>query len=253
MPKLKKWDHCKATPPELDGERCPNESTEHTHFCPEHGGLGDDGTKQCMGKSHMSGVRCNNKPEPGRMYCKFHGGNHPIGPDHHAYKHAKYATVAMPKRLAEKYAITSQDPEVMSLAEEIHIVDAMLMDSLERLETKEGADAWKRLYGAVSRFKKARADENAYDMNTAFEEIDSIVLQGSAAYAARRDLQSWLESRRKLTDSDLKRRVALGDMLSRAQTLVMIDNIVGLIQTHVKDHKARTHLSAALLNLVDPS
>jgi len=249
MPTLT-WKTCKGKPPELNGERCQNKSVNGTHFCELHGGLEGDGDERCMGRSRKTGVRCQQKPQPGRHYCKWHGGNHPIREDHHLYKNGKYGTAAMPVKLAEKYAITRQDTEIVELREEIALVDAMLMETLEQLSNKEGTDAWNRLHDAVLSFRKARASTDAYAMNEAMTEIENIVLHGKAAYAARKDLQSWLETRRKLTDSEIRRRKDLGDMITRAQTLIMIDKIVDLVKTYVPDHKSRTHLSAALLQLV---
>ena len=250
MPIKNKWKTCKA---KIDGVRCDKDSVNGTHFCEDHGGLEGPGSKQCMGRATQTGVRCQNTPQPGRDYCKFHGGNLPIGPDHHAYSGGKYRGVAMPVKLAEKYAITQQDTVIVGLEEEIKLTDAMLMDALERLSAKEGVGAWKRLRAAVQRFMTARSDKDTRGMNEAIQEIDTIVMRGGAAAYARQDLQSWLETRRKLNDSEVKRRQILGDMVTRAQTLVMIDQIVELINQHVPDHKSRTHLAAALLKLVDPS
>lgn len=206
-----------------------------------------------MGLSRTTGLRCNNLPVKGRRFCRMHGANIPTGLDHPKYKHGKYATVGMPKSLAEKYEITRTDTKIVELGEEIHLADAMIMDALERIGKREGADAWKLLSGAVKDFWSAKDAGKPTDMMRAMQDIDEIVVKGSAAHSARKDLQSWLETRRKLTESEIRRRTALGDMINRAQALVLIDKMVGLVQDHVDDHRIKSRLSTALLELASAS
>ena len=176
-----------------------------------------------------------------------------VGTDHPNYVHGKYIEVNMPESLLQKYKQVSQDAEVLSLREDILIVDAFLLEALETITKKEGSDAWARLGKSVKRFKRAEADKDAFAMRESMGEIEGIVLHGQAAYAAKKDFQTWLEQRRKLTDSEVSRRKALGDMVTRAQVLVLIDRVVDLIKTHVPDHTTRVNLSAALLQMIGDS
>ena len=88
---------------------------------------------RCKAKTKQTGKRCKRSPTPGREVCRLHGGATPRGIDSPHFKHGRYSK-AMPDRLIEKYETARNDPDLITMRDDIALIDTRIMDQLELAE-----------------------------------------------------------------------------------------------------------------------
>ena len=84
---------------------------------------------QCTGTSKRSGLQCKRNAKPGRSVCKIHGGDTPVGLAAPNFKTGRYSKY-LPAGLAERYVAARTDPELLSLRDEIGLVDTRITEVL---------------------------------------------------------------------------------------------------------------------------
>ena len=84
---------------------------------------------QCIGTSKRSKQQCKRNAKPGRSVCKIHGGDTPVGLAAPNFKTGRYSKY-LPAGLAERYVVARTDPELLSLRDEIGLVDTRISEVL---------------------------------------------------------------------------------------------------------------------------
>src|SRR5918992_3542816 len=96
---------------------------------------------QCRAKSKRSQVQCRKAAVVGREVCSMHGGKSLVGPAVNTYRSGRHSRY-LPVRMAAKYQEAEHDPELLSLRDQIALVDARLADLLARVDTGESGSLW---------------------------------------------------------------------------------------------------------------
>lgn len=102
---------------------------------------------------------------------------------------------SIPTRLAATYEVSRNDPDLLALNDEIALTDAQIDAVLGELE----------------------------DGDT------------ESRSAKRNELDNLIERRRRLVDSETRRRVNAQEMMSAQEVLTFLGAIVGIIRSHVQD------------------
>src|SRR5687768_3976371 len=87
---------------------------------------------------------CERRPLQGSKRCKRHNGRPLVGAANPAFKtgrHSKY----LPPRLQDRYQEALRDATLLSVRDEIALLDARLEDLLRRADTGEAGKIWERL------------------------------------------------------------------------------------------------------------
>ena len=205
--------------------------------------------KRCKARSKQNNRRCKNPAMIGKEVCRMHGGKTPVGPAHGAYKMGKYSK-ALPPRLLATFAESLNDPELLSLRREISLVDARLTDLLSRVDTGEAGRLWREARDAMKQFRLARAAGDTVNMNRYLGEIEQILGRGVSDYSAWDEVMKAMAERRRLGEAENKRLVQAGQMLTLAQVLVLIDNMMLIIQDVVRDGDTLKRLSEKMGRLL---
>lgn len=192
------------------------------------------------GAKKRNGQPCQQWPIKGRTRCRLHGGKSRIGSGAGRYIHGRYSR-CLPTRLAAAYEHATHDPQLLELRRDIALTDARIMDMLQRVDSGESGTLWRQAQAAMRRFTRKHARGNIDAMQRAFAQVQRLITQGAADYAAWQEVGELLEQRRKLCDSENRRLVQAHDMISAEQAMVLLAQVVEAIQRHVTD---RTVLSA---------
>ena len=190
----------------------------------------------------------------GRKYCIKHGGKSPIGPANGAWKHglrSKY----MPARLADKYAESLDDPQLMEFRADAAMLNARLH---ELLETGESLALWDQAQDAFTDYRKAarkaqqapqgsdeRADAAA-QMTEALNRLESLINRGMADALRWQDIYRVTEQVGKTKEREHKRLVQSEMMFSVDQLLAMVGRIVDAANSTIRDAEDRKAFQAAL-------
>src|SRR5829696_9665580 len=81
--------------------------------------------------------------------CRMHGGASPAGLASPRFRHGRYSQ-HLPTVAAVRYAAAGQDPEPLSLREEIALLDALIGQLLDPESGVVAPAVWKRLHHAFA-------------------------------------------------------------------------------------------------------
>lgn len=118
--------------------------------------------------------------------CYLHGGKAPTGPALPQFKHGRYSK-DLPTRLLATYEATRNDPDLLNLTDELGVLDSRLVDLLRGMQTDAAASVNATMWA---------------------------------------DIVDLIERRRRLADSELKRRVALAGVITKEQAAVMLGRVL---------------------------
>ena len=185
----------------------------------------------------------------GKRVCTVHGGLTPGGiasPHFKTGRHSKH----LPERMAEKYQESINDPELLALDAEISLVDARLEDLLSRVDTGESGALWKTAQSVFFDFRNANASGDQDKMTVALTELNRILNLGVDDYKAWDEIGNMLEQRRKLSESERKRRMDMEVVITVERQMVLLGAVVALIKDNVTDRKSLQAISTGLGELV---
>lgn len=104
--------------------------------------------KMC-GAQNRQGEPCRRTPTPGRERCRLHGGATPWGPASPHWRTGRHSRVLSRLGLGRTYQKALNDPEMVGLREEIAVMDARLVQLLERLGGASGDEAMDRIWDQI--------------------------------------------------------------------------------------------------------
>jgi len=113
---------------------------------------------QCTARSKRSGQQCQKGATPGRIVCHMHGGKTPAGAASPQFKTGRYSK-QLPVRLAARYQEAQADAELISLHDDVALLDTRLSELLEHLDTDPGA-IWADVLGLIEQRRKLVESES---------------------------------------------------------------------------------------------
>jgi hypothetical protein len=196
----------------------------------------EPGFQRCKAKNRQ-GNRCKQPVEPGMEVCRFHGGKSLKGRAHPNFKHGRYSR-HIPARMLATYEAAAKDPELLSMTSEIALLDARLADVLTRVDAGESGRLWKSLrseYDAYLAEGRKGTEESLAKAREHGNNVDNLIRRGLADWSSWAEITSLVEARRKVVDSEAKRRVQMHQTLSLEQMLVLMESIYAVVAEHVDD------------------
>ncbi|MDH5664670.1 MAG: hypothetical protein OEY10_00030 [Nitrosopumilus sp.] len=201
---------------------------------------------QCKARTRQTGKQCGRAASVGRNVCRLHGGESLAGgPSHPSFKHGKYSKF-LPKRLLENYETALNDTELLTLRNEIGLIDSRLIELFGSLDVGESGALWQELQRSVKKYKAE--NENALD--TELERIFSIVNDGYKDYKVWQEVYLVAEQRKKLVESERKRYVEMGQIITTTQASTLMAHIVNVIKDNVNDTSTLENIATGLTGLM---
>ena len=156
----------------------------------------------------------------------------------------------LPERLIGRYTEAESDEKLLELRADIALVDARLADLLGRLDSGESRTVWQRLREAQREFTRARRSGATEEMRAALLAIDELIAQGASEASVWEDVLRLLDQRRRLVESERRRLVEMGQMITTERAMVLLGVVVATIRRHVTDRAALAAISSDLRQLV---
>ena len=208
----------------------------------------DTQTPKC-GAQTRDGDPCKNPPVSGGKRCRMHGGQGQRGLANPAYKHGRY-TDAVPRSLGADYDRAVSDPDTLNLTHEINIIDARLRNLLDKSDTGEATRIWTEVKRAWREYKRANSRRDGPAMQAALDQVDELI-GASGNTAAWQEIGSLIEQRRKLVESEGKRRVTMQTMVTVERLDLILGHIATEINETVPDPEVRRRLGHKIALLVE--
>lgn len=189
-------------------------------------------TPLCGAKTR-SGQPCQNPPMPNGR-CRMHGGKSPVGLASPHTKTGRYSK-DLPTRLAAHYEETAHDPELLSLRQDIRLIDALMKDDFGNLDTGESAEAWGKMQEAVDKIDIGISSKKYDDVQKGLHQMRLIIDKRVLHYASVAEIRSKLEQRRKLVETEQKITLAGEQAISVEKAMMLIGAIAGILKTRIHD------------------
>ncbi len=183
--------------------------------------------------------------------CRMHGGATPVGIGASQWKHGKYSKV-LPPKLLERYEEALDNKDLLTLRDEIALVDALVLDRLERMQKIEGGATDERWLKLKARYERAVEAEKAGDQREMLRNFRAMasLLAGATEAELRTEILELLERRRKLVETERRMLVEMGLMLSVTEAAALVAVITHIIERHVKDRATRAAISKDIRRFV---
>lgn len=180
------------------------------------------------GAKTRSGGTCKQKGMPNGR-CRMHGGKSLSGIASPTYKTGRYSK-HLPARLQERYSEALADDDLISIRDDVALVEARLADLLGRVDTGESGRAW----------FKAREAFNAFDKETNPDlaikhlvELRAALGEGTTDYGAWAEVKDLLEQRRRLVADERKHVLETGRIITIEQLMLWVGALLAEIRSAV--------------------
>jgi len=186
---------------------------------------------KCTSKAKSTGRQCQRDAMINGK-CQVHGGKTPKGVASPHFKTGRYSK-HLPTRMMADYKASLADPELLNLRAEIAITDARINDLLKRVNSGESGEVWRQLRETYDLFRGAVG--NTALATQYLDEINSLIKRGNSDAAIWRELNSNLEQRRRLVDSEAKRMKDMHQMVRSDEFALFVKAYMEALVENVKD------------------
>lgn len=204
---------------------------------------------RCTAKSKRSGDQCKRHASPGYSVCAIHGGKTPRGMALPQTKHGRYSK-DLPTRLVEQYETAIADPDLLNLSDEISLVETRIRELQQRIDVDGGGQLWGAVAGIAFDLKSAQADEDMDAIKAITQRLMALAQRATDDAKAWDAIISLIEQRRKLIESEAKRRVQMQDTITSERAMLLITQLVDAVARHVHDRTALAAISNEFRALV---
>jgi len=212
------------------------------------GAVNPEGKLIC-GARNRRGLPCGVRALYPNGRCHNHGGPTPGGIASSNYQHGRYSKY-MPAHLLQRYEEAVNDPELLSLDHEIAVVDARVGEVMQGIGRGESGKIWSVLsklkhdvdYGVRQRRLSAKMDDKDGEISGAklvadsTNEIMKLIEVGSAEWAQWEEVVNLFERRRRLVDSEQKRRMNMQNLVRVEDAKILLDAMVHALHEAVGEN-----------------
>lgn len=165
----------------------------------------------------------------------MHGGKSPRGLASPNYRHGRYSR-SLPTGLLERYQAAVIDPELLNLTEDIGAMDAILSQVAGRLASGETGQWIQQLVAKRERIIDLFDSGQTLRAHEELGKLFRIIDDGATQSAAEKEFAALLDKRRKLVESERKRRVEMGALVTVEEAMLMISTFIETVKLHVRDN-----------------
>ncbi len=186
---------------------------------------------------------CQSYPIGNRERCYFHGGQQRRGEDNPLFKGRGY-TRDMPERILHRFAEAMEDPELGGLASEIALLDARIGEVLAKMPAHESLVGWAIMGSGLGTLNSALShllaalpedDPSRQDMELALETMTEALTDANAEYRAWENIESLIQQRRRVVDTERKRESELKANMTYKEVLVFIAQLQTALVEEISD------------------
>lgn len=200
--------------------------------------------KTCGAKTR-DGDPCKLAPVKGRERCRMHGGKQPLGIARPGTTHGRYSK-HLPTRMLATYDETRTDPDLLDLAESIALTRSKVVDLLKRADHGDTPEWRQSLLSTFMAFKAAHIKKDGSAAARHLAQLETLIVSGAEDATVWPEIMEWEDHGRKLTESEQKRRVAMRQLVSTDQAILMVKALTAAVREHVHDPTALRAIADAL-------
>lgn len=199
------------------------------------GGGGRTRVAQCHARSKQSQEQCKKDAVPGFEVCHIHGGKSLTGFAHPNFKTGRYSKDLLTE-MAVRVEEARGNPELLSVSDDIALLEARIAEVLTQLGTGESGATWLALKRRMDEFQTALTRGDMAGMHEHFQAMRTLVREGSGTALAWQELRRLEEVRCKLVQTEMKTLQGLQQMMTIQQHLLLVSAQTDAVVQAVKAH-----------------
>lgn len=186
----------------------------------------------------------------GKNVCFHHGGPTPRG---HALPQTTTGRYSkdLPTRLGARFLESRADPDLLNLSAEISLIDTRGGDILKRIDSGESGAVWQELKATYKAMQEAQKARDGAEVARLLNDLGGMITRGHADYAAWADLRTLVEQRRKLSETESKRRKDMQDMITTENAMVLVTSLSESVRRNVSDPDQLKAITADLARILN--
>ncbi len=204
---------------------------------------------RCVGvvkRGIRKGQRCPKLARIGRKGCVGHGGNTPTGAACTLYKTGRYSKY-LPEKIAGRYQEMLSNTRLLSLIDEIALVDAKVAETFESAPAT--VDSWKMVREAVEALSELETEGKP--IAGALNELIGYVDAGYCEAKNWDKAVSMIEQRRKLVETERRLTFDEQHSLTIDKVMLLVSAIIDAIRRNVRDPKEQQAVGTEIRALVE--
>ena len=216
---------------------------------------------RCQAWNGNKGRQCANSPVKGRGHpaapdayktvCSTHGGKTPSGIGSPHWKHGRYSK-DLPSNLAADYVRALKDPDLVSLREELALVDAFIAQDIRKLSTLEEAGDWSKALGLLVEMENASANGDLELVSLRLRDLTGLINKGEESIKVRNRILDRIEQRRKIADSERRRMVDLRLLMSVERQMLLLAAVSTILGEEITDVGQRRRIAERIRRIQLP-
>jgi hypothetical protein len=210
----------------------------------------------------LCGAKCRDghaceQPAMANGRCRMHGGLSPKGAANGNFSSGRYSKY-LPIKLMERYHDALGSMDLLSLRDDIALLDTRIQEQLQKTETPEGESFWKvvqelglELFDYLDACQK---DPESFDFNTAKRMASQVVETANSALRTEdtwKDIRDLIETKRKVAETEHSRLVKAKQVMSIDEAMTVIAILLDSVKRNVQDKAALSAISADIARVVD--
>lgn len=228
-------------PPATDRRTAAKNAGRETALTPSGGEI-----VLCGAKTRAGGI-CRAAAMPNGR-CKIHGGMTPAGPASANWKTGRYSRY-LPSGLREAYIAAASDIDLLNLTDEIALVDVRTSQLLGNADA--AAAQWLEVQRAAAAAEDARAAGGAA-LDAALDSLrGALAAADGSGPALWSEVMQLLETRRRLAETERKRRVDQQLFVTVEQAMTLVQAVVESVRIHVSNRKELAAITNDLSRLLN--
>jgi len=200
------------------------------------------------GAKRRNGQPCK-APAMANGRCRIHGGKTPNGFGLPQTKTGRYSK-HLPSTLLTAYESAVNDPDLLSLHQDIHLIDALLFSNFQYLDTEESGEAWKAIRSSVIDMQLAFNKDDYGKCLILLTEMRDIIDRRVLHYATEQEIRDKLEQRRKLVETVHKIDFQKERAITAEQAMLLISALLDSVRRNVTDVSALSAIQADFVRLI---
>lgn len=222
----------------LIGQQCKRSAVYATDRCVRHGGGKPLKGKPRGHQNFKTGVNSD------LLVIKFAGqiieGKTPMTKRYQQF---------IPERLAEKYLMSVNDPEIIALNDDIALVETRIKQILERIDDDAPPPVWADAYNAFREFMMYKRLNDTEKARETLDLLEDIFERQASDRETWDEVFSRLEQRMKLASEERKRRMDMRALMDAEQVMDIASRLLAAVneaaEDVIKDDKIRKQLYLA--------
>jgi hypothetical protein len=193
---------------------------------------------------------CKQYPLRGRDACKYCGGKSPAGVGHYNFRDGRFSRY-VPRDLRKAYARAHSDPELLSLRDDIALMETRQAELLKRMS--QAPPPWAE---ALNLFREVSAASDPDSQARCLGRLGEVLQQGRDAHAvterAWRELRELIREKTQTARAEWKRLHDLDALVTAEQALALVMLSLDAAKEVIEDKSTLRRFSEKVLALLPP-